>query len=45
MADEMIRNFYRQTNYWLMSLRYCYETMKVMIHPHVTIDIVGVYQV
>jgi hypothetical protein len=23
------RNFYRQTNYWLMALRYYYETMKL----------------
>jgi hypothetical protein len=26
-----------------MALRYYYETMKEMILPHVTIDIVGVY--
>jgi hypothetical protein len=44
-ANEIIRNFYRQTNDWLMALRYCYETMKEMILPHVTIDIVGVYRV
>jgi hypothetical protein len=42
-GNELIRNFYRQTNYWLMALRYYYETMKEMILPHVTIDIVGVY--